>query len=262
MQVLDEALLGLPLCSSSSLLGLYVLLSQDPVLSSLPLSFRFIFFLVFIPVSSLFFFSFSLSLGLFLLRFFFFSFFLWLMGLTRWGEVEVPCSSRAISVFGSASLVLLVSSRLVLPPALYRAGLLVVHLPPSLPFQDEDKRGLGCWCSARTRTPTLPPRLDCWWWILTRTLAVYLEGQHDSLGTLFRPHRSAFATFEPPVMGGILNFFLTGSFLCSQRKKTMNGNETAPFLGWAALFPFDPRSWLVLIKPLVQIVIRPLDFGA
>jgi len=42
------------------------------------------------------------------------------MGLTRWGEVEVPCSSRAISVFGSASLVLLVSSRLVLPPALYR----------------------------------------------------------------------------------------------------------------------------------------------
>jgi hypothetical protein len=185
-----------------------------------------------------------------------------LMGLTRWGEVEVPCSSRAISVFGSASLVLLVSSRLVLPPAFYRAGLLVVHLPPSLPFQDEDKRGLGCWCSARTRTPTFPPRLDCWWWILTQTLAVYLEGQHDWLGTLGRPHRSAFATFEPPVMGGILNFFLTGSFLCSQRKKTMNGNETAPFLGWGAPFPFGPRSWLVLIKPLVRIVIRPLDFGA
>ena len=75
MQVLDEALLRLPLYSSSSLLGLYVLLSQDPVLSSLPLSFLFIFFLVFISVSSLFFFfSFSLSLGLFLLRFFSFPF--------------------------------------------------------------------------------------------------------------------------------------------------------------------------------------------
>ena len=116
--------------------------------------------------------------------------------------------------------VLLVSSRLVLPPAFYRAGLLVVHLPPSLPFQDEDKRGLGCWCSARTRTPTVPPRLDCWWWILTRTLAAYLEGQHDWLGTLGRPHRSAFATFEPPVMGGILNFF----------------SHRQPFLGWGGSF--------------------------
>ena len=74
MLVLDEALLGLPLCSSSSLLGLYVLLSQDPVLSSLPLSFLFIFFLVFISLSSLFFFFRSLSLGLFLLRFFSFPF--------------------------------------------------------------------------------------------------------------------------------------------------------------------------------------------
>jgi len=198
--------------------------------------FFFIFFLVFISVSSLFFF-FVLSLSQSLsLAFFFFSFFLWLMGLTRWGEVEVPCSSRALSVFGSASLLLLVSSRLVLPPAFYRAGLLVVHLLPSLPFQDEDKCGLGCWCSARTRTPTVPPWLDCWWWILTRTLAVYLEGQHDWLGTLGRPHRSVFAAFEPPVMGGILNFVLTGSFLCLQRKKTMIGNETAPFLGWGGSF--------------------------
>jgi hypothetical protein len=134
----------------------------------------------------------------------------------------------------------------------------VVHLPPSLPFQDEDKHGLGCWCSAWTRTLIVPPRLNRWWWILARTLAVYLEGQHDWLGTLGRPHRFAFATFEPPVMGGILNFFLTGS----QRKKTMNGNETAPFLGCGGSFSFGPRSWLVVIKPLVQIVIRPLDFSA
>ena len=67
------------------------------------LSFLFIFFLAFISVSSFFFFC-SLSLSVSFSCVFFFSFFLWLMGLTRWGEVEVPCSSRAISVFGSASL--------------------------------------------------------------------------------------------------------------------------------------------------------------
>jgi hypothetical protein len=93
------------------------------------------------------------------------------------------------------------------PPAFYRARLLAVYLPPSLPFQDEDKCGLECWRFARARKPTVPPRLDCWWWILTRILAVYWEGQHDWLGTLGRPHRSAFTAFELPVIGGILNFF-------------------------------------------------------
>ena len=80
----------------------------------------------------------------------------------------------------------------------------MAHLPPSLPFQDEYKCGLGCWCFGRARTPTVPPQLDCWWWI---SVAVYWEGQHDWLGTLGRPHRSAFTAFELPVTGGILNFF-------------------------------------------------------
>jgi len=44
---------------------------------------------------------------------------------------------------------------------------------------------------------------------LTRILAVYWEGQHDWLGTLGRPHRSAFTAFELPVIGGILNFFFS-----------------------------------------------------
>ena len=119
--------------------------------------------------------------------------------------MKSPATLELLSVFFLVPISLVLAS----PPAFYRARLLVVHLPPSLSFQDEDKCGLGCWCFGRARTPTVPPQLDCWWWILTRILAVYWDGQHDWLGTLGRPHRSAFTAFELPVMGGILNFFFS-----------------------------------------------------
>jgi hypothetical protein len=45
---------------------------------------------------------------------------------------------------------------------------------------------MGSWFPARTRAPTVPPWLDCWWWILTRTPAACWGLREIKLGLCFQ----------------------------------------------------------------------------